>query len=161
MNYEQFAIWLHGFLEISNAETINEQQTQIIKDHLALLFEKKTPDRSKKKEEKSEFDPFEQSKKLEEQWKKRRPKDTEYPIYPPLAPMPTYPMPIYPELPPKIICSDGTGSPLSELGTPVCSVADKHKELMQKVDDKMKENLNEASKNSKIKVCKSKERIIC
>ena len=51
MNYEQFAIWLHGFLEISNAETIDKQQTQIIKDHLALLFEKKTPDRIKKKEE--------------------------------------------------------------------------------------------------------------
>jgi hypothetical protein len=46
MNYEKFAIWLHGFLEISNAETIDKNQTQIIKDHLALLFEKKTPDRS-------------------------------------------------------------------------------------------------------------------
>lgn len=46
MNYKQFAIWLHGFLEISNAESIDQTQTQIIKDHLALLFEKKTPDRS-------------------------------------------------------------------------------------------------------------------
>jgi hypothetical protein len=46
MNYEKFAIWLHGFLEISNAETIDKNQTQIIKDHLALLFEKKTPDQS-------------------------------------------------------------------------------------------------------------------
>jgi hypothetical protein len=46
MNYEQFTIWLHGFLEISNAESIDKNQTQIIKDHLALLFEKKTPDRS-------------------------------------------------------------------------------------------------------------------
>jgi len=50
MNYEQFAIWLHGFLEISNAESIDQNQTQIIKDHLALLFEKKTPIRNKKKE---------------------------------------------------------------------------------------------------------------
>jgi hypothetical protein len=49
MNYEKFAIWLHGFLEISNAEEINKNQTQIIKDHLALLFEKKTPDRSEEK----------------------------------------------------------------------------------------------------------------
>ena len=48
MNYEQFAIWLHGFLEISNVESIDQNQTQIIKDHLALLFEKKTPDRSEK-----------------------------------------------------------------------------------------------------------------
>ena len=113
MNYEQFAIWLHGFLEISNAETINEQQTQIIKDHLALLFEKKTPDRSKKKED----DSFEQLKKLEKEWEKRRPKDTEYPKYPPYAPMP---MPTYPDFNPhKIICSDGTAAPLPELGTSV------------------------------------------
>lgn len=48
MNYEHFAIWLHGFLEISNVEYIDQTQTQIIKDHLALLFEKKTPDRSEK-----------------------------------------------------------------------------------------------------------------
>jgi len=47
MSYEQFAIWLHGFLEISNTEEINKEQTQIIKDHLALIFDKKTPDRSK------------------------------------------------------------------------------------------------------------------
>jgi len=113
MNYEQFAIWLHGFLEISNAETINEQQTQIIKDHLALLFEKKTPDRSKKKEDNS----LEHLKKLAEEIEKRRPKDIEYPKYPPYPPY--APMPIYPELPPKIICSDSTGSPPPELGTSI------------------------------------------
>lgn len=111
MNYEQFAIWLHGFLEISNAEEINKEQTQVIKDHLALLFDKKTPDRSKKKED----DTLEQFKKLAEEWEKRRPK------YPPYAPIP---MPTYPGFDPyKIICSDGTGSP-PELGTTVCSVAD-------------------------------------
>ena len=117
MNYEQFAIWLHGFLEISNAETINKEQTQIIKDHLALLFEKKTPIRKEKKEE----DTLEHFKKLAEEWEKRRPKDTEYPKYPPYAPMP---MPTYPGFDPhKIICSDGTGSPLPELGT---TVSDAH-----------------------------------
>ena len=106
MNYEQFAIWLHGFLEISNAEEINKEQTQIIKDHLALLFEKKTPDRSKKKEE----DSLEHLKKLAEEIEKRRPKDTEYPEYPPFAPMPT---PTYPGCEPfKITCGNGTGSPL-------------------------------------------------
>lgn len=105
MNYEQFAIWLHGFLEISNAETINKQQTQIIKDHLALLFEKKTPDRSKKKED----DSFEHLQKLAEEIEKRRPKDTEYPKYPPCAP--TMIIPTYPEYNPyKITCSDGTGA---------------------------------------------------
>jgi len=118
MNYEQFAIWLHGFLEISNAETINKEQTQIIKDHLALLFEKKTPIRKEKKEE----DTLEHFKKLAEEWEKRRPKDTEYPKYPPYAPMP---MPTYPGFNPyKITCSDGTGSPPPELETTVCSVAD-------------------------------------
>lgn len=105
MNYEQFAIWLHGFLEISSAETINKEQTQIIKDHLALLFEKKTPIRKEKKEE----DTLEHFKKLAEEWEKRRPKDTEYPKYPPYAPMP---MPTYPGFDPyKITCSNDTGSP--------------------------------------------------
>ena len=113
MNYEQFAIWLHGFLEISNADEINKEQTQIIKDHLALLFEKKTPIRKEKKEE----DTLEHFKKLAEEWEKRRPKDTEYPKYPPYAPMP---MPTYPDFNPhKIICSDGTAAPLPELGTSV------------------------------------------
>lgn len=87
MNYEQFAIWLHGFLEITNAETINKEQTQIIKDHLDLLFEKKTPDRKEKKED----DSLDNWKKLAEEIEKRRPKDTEYPKYPLYAPMPTYP----------------------------------------------------------------------
>jgi len=96
MNYEQFAIWLHGFLEISNAEEINKEQTQIIKDHLALLFDKKTPDRSNKKEEDSTV----YLKKLVEEMEKRKPKDIAYPKYPPYAPMPTYP-----EFPPQIICS--------------------------------------------------------
>jgi len=100
MNYEQFAIWLHGFLEISNAEEINKEQTQIIKDHLALLFDKKTPDRSKKKEE---DDSLEQFNKSAEECKKNKPKDTEYPKYPPYAPMP---LPTWPGFNPyKIRCS--------------------------------------------------------
>ena len=106
MNYEQFAIWLHGFLEISNAETINKEQTQIIKDHLALLFDKKTPDRSKKKEDNS----FEHLKKLAEEMEKRKPKekDTAYPKYPPFAPMP---MPKWPGFDPqKIICSTNSSA---------------------------------------------------
>lgn len=116
MNYEQFAIWLHGFLEISNAEEINKEQTQIIRDHLALLFEKKTPDRSNKKEDNS----LEHLKKLAEEWEKRRPKDTEYPKYPPFAPMP---MPTYPGFDPyKITCSYGTAAPLPDLGGVVSEV---------------------------------------
>ena len=111
MNYEQFAIWLHGFLEISNAETINEQQTQIIKDHLALLFEKKTPDRSKKKEDEPLW-----LKKLAKEWEK----DIQYPNHPPYAPMP---MPTYPGYEPlRVVCSDNTGSSLPDLGNSVAEL---------------------------------------
>lgn len=120
MNYEQFAIWLHGFLEISNAETINKEQTQIIKDHLALLFEKKTPDRSKKGE-KTDLEVLqlevlqEKIKEIEEQNKDK------FPPYPPYAPVP---MPSYPNwdkwlLPEKILCKDTTATPLPDLGTTV------------------------------------------
>lgn len=39
----QFCYWLKGFLETANPKTINEEQTQIIKDHLNLVFNKITP----------------------------------------------------------------------------------------------------------------------
>jgi hypothetical protein len=45
MTPEQFTYWLQGFMEISNPTTLDETQTQIIKDHLALVFDKQTPDR--------------------------------------------------------------------------------------------------------------------
>lgn len=45
MNYEQFAWWLHGLLEIGNPTTLDERQVQIIKDHLNLMFNKVTPNR--------------------------------------------------------------------------------------------------------------------
>ena len=121
MNYEQFAIWLHGFLEISNAEEINKEQTQIIRDHLTLLFEKKTPDRSKKGE-KTDLEVLQEKiKEIEE-----KNKDT-FPPYPPYAPMP---MPTYPNWdkwiqPDTIRCKDTTATPPPDLVTTVCSVADK------------------------------------
>jgi hypothetical protein len=89
MNYEQFAIWLHGFLEISNAEEINKDQTQIIKDHLALLFEKKTTDRSKKKE----INNWEEIQRLIKESEKDYPKEIKNPYitYPAPMPIPTYP----------------------------------------------------------------------
>jgi hypothetical protein len=46
MTPEQFTYWLQGFMEISNPTTLDEKQTQIIKDHLALVFDKQTPDRT-------------------------------------------------------------------------------------------------------------------
>ena len=45
MTPENFAYWLQGFIEISDVKGINETQLQIIKDHLALVFRKETPNR--------------------------------------------------------------------------------------------------------------------
>jgi hypothetical protein len=45
MTTEQFTYWLQGFMEVANPATLDEKQTQIIKDHLALVFEKQTPNR--------------------------------------------------------------------------------------------------------------------
>lgn len=47
MNTNDFALWLHGFFEISESNALTEKQVQIIKDHLDLCFNKVTPDRSK------------------------------------------------------------------------------------------------------------------
>ena len=46
MTTEQFVYWLQGFMEICNPETLDESQTQIIKDHLKLVFDKQTPNRT-------------------------------------------------------------------------------------------------------------------
>lgn len=46
MSPETFTYWLQGFVEIANTDTISEKQWQIIKDHLKLVFDKKTPDRN-------------------------------------------------------------------------------------------------------------------
>lgn len=46
MTAEQFTYWLQGFSEI-NGSTPSEAQWQVIQDHLAEVFDKKTPDRPK------------------------------------------------------------------------------------------------------------------
>jgi hypothetical protein len=46
MTTEQFTYWLQGFMEVANPTTLDEIQTQIIKDHLDLVFDKQTPDRT-------------------------------------------------------------------------------------------------------------------
>lgn len=33
-----FAYWLQGFFEIGNPKTLNEEQTEMIKNHLKLIF---------------------------------------------------------------------------------------------------------------------------
>jgi len=45
MTPENFTYWLQGFFEISESKMLSSKQTQIIKDHLALVFNKVTPDR--------------------------------------------------------------------------------------------------------------------
>ena len=49
MTTEQFVYWLQGFMEVANPKTLDESQTQVIKDHLKLLFDKQTPDRDSEK----------------------------------------------------------------------------------------------------------------
>lgn len=50
MNSETFTYWLQGFVELTESDGgsphISEKQWLVIKDHLKLVFDKKTPDRS-------------------------------------------------------------------------------------------------------------------
>ena len=51
MNSVEFAYWLQGYFELrDNDEPLTAKQVQIIKDHLALVFNKVTPDREAKTE---------------------------------------------------------------------------------------------------------------
>lgn len=45
MSPENFCYWLQGALELGEDE-FNHDQVQIIKDHLNLVFQKETPDRT-------------------------------------------------------------------------------------------------------------------
>lgn len=49
MTPETFTYWLQGFVELTESDTISEKQWLVIKDHLKLVFDKKTPDRSQPK----------------------------------------------------------------------------------------------------------------
>ena len=46
MDSTQFIYWLQGYLELSDATTLSQKQLQIIKDHIGLVMQKKTPNRS-------------------------------------------------------------------------------------------------------------------
>lgn len=47
MNSNEFCFWLNGFFELSEGDvSLTPRQVQIMKDHLALVFTKITPDRS-------------------------------------------------------------------------------------------------------------------
>jgi hypothetical protein len=43
MTPENFIYWIQGFFEIQDPKNITEQQVQIIKDHIALVLKKDTP----------------------------------------------------------------------------------------------------------------------
>lgn len=45
MSTNDFALWLQGYIEITNGAYPDETQWQIIKDHLKEVFDKQTPDR--------------------------------------------------------------------------------------------------------------------
>lgn len=45
MTKDEFILWLHGFFEISNAKTLNEEQTALIRGEVEKFFHKATPDR--------------------------------------------------------------------------------------------------------------------
>ena len=44
MTPEQFVYWLQGFMEMADPKELNKTQTTQIKDHLKLVFDKKTPE---------------------------------------------------------------------------------------------------------------------
>lgn len=45
MSPEQFSYWLQGFVEMNPNAMLTVTQWQIVKDHLAQVFKKETPDR--------------------------------------------------------------------------------------------------------------------
>ncbi|QYW06583.1 hypothetical protein uav_052 [Pseudomonas phage UAVern] len=45
MTPEQFCYWLQGFVELNPNAMLTLTQWQIVKDHLAQVFKKETPDR--------------------------------------------------------------------------------------------------------------------
>lgn len=43
MNERDFVYWLNGFLELSGAAAMDEEQVRVVREHLALVLRKKTP----------------------------------------------------------------------------------------------------------------------
>jgi hypothetical protein len=116
MTEKEFVIWLHGFLEISGVKTLDENQLQVIKDHLNVFFTKVTPDREKKRN----TDSLDDLKKLAEERSHEQRKMRTPP--PPLYPHPNWPT--IPKVPgitplnhPKIWCSDDTSTQHPKNGT--------------------------------------------
>lgn len=116
MTPEQFAYWLQGFVELSDTSRFTEHQTQIIKDHLALVFTKVTPER------KSSEDMATEIEKILEKRKLGSPSPVPYGPY--VNPNPPYVGPNSPAIPPwptfpTVICSAGSDSKYSASSTSV------------------------------------------
>ena len=44
MTERDFVYWLQGYMELSGSGELTKEQVQIIKDHIKLVLEKKTPE---------------------------------------------------------------------------------------------------------------------
>lgn len=104
MSYETFVTWLHGFMELANPKTLDEKQVQIIKDHLALVFTKVTPDREKVKEVPEIEIEGKDWSDIYEKWKKKNPNP--YNPWPTINPLPWKKGPYSPY---EIYCDAGAG----------------------------------------------------
>ena len=43
MNELEFCYWLNGYFELSESDNLTPEQVKQIKEHLSLVFDKKTP----------------------------------------------------------------------------------------------------------------------
>ena len=57
MTPENFCYWLQGYIELSNCKSLSPEQTQMISNHLQLVFKRETPI-CKTKDETYKFEPF-------------------------------------------------------------------------------------------------------
>lgn len=48
MTPQDFCYWLKGYVELSETNSLTDNQVLVIKDHLDLVFKKVTPDRTEK-----------------------------------------------------------------------------------------------------------------
>lgn len=103
MTPEQFAYWLQGFAEISQ-KAPTEKEWQVIKDHLATVFKKVTPDRTITSPEPS----VSPGKIWPNDPMKPDPWPTKPIIYPTIPAGPWTMPPNYPK--PEIICSVAPGA---------------------------------------------------
>ena len=67
MTPEQFCYWLQGFISANPCDQLSATQWTIVRDHLALVFNKITPDRVEVTSDERKMTPMDE----QEQWKKQ------------------------------------------------------------------------------------------